>query len=106
MLIIFGHWKEIQELYASMKEMVLSQQEKRNWKKVRQNTSYSYGGHPFGGSCVAERNKDFSQLKQQLIDEINAIGFAPRCYTNAYLNRKEVRINLGYFFVLQKKSRK
>ena len=32
------------------------------------------GGHPFGGSCVAERNKDFSQLKQQLIDEINALG--------------------------------
>ena len=32
------------------------------------------GGHPFGGSCVAERNKDFSQLKQKLIDEINALG--------------------------------
>ena len=32
------------------------------------------GGHPFGGSCIAERNKDFSQLKQQLIDEINALG--------------------------------
>ena len=32
------------------------------------------GGHPFEGSCIAERNKDFSQLKQQLIDEINALG--------------------------------
>ncbi len=31
-------------------------------------------GHPFGGSCVAERNKDFLSLKQQLIDEINAFG--------------------------------
>lgn len=31
-------------------------------------------GHPFGGSCVAERNKDFQLLKRQLIDEINALG--------------------------------
>ena len=31
-------------------------------------------GHPFGGSCVAERNKDFLLLKRQLIDEINAFG--------------------------------
>ena len=31
-------------------------------------------GHPFGGSCVAERNKDFPRLKQRLIDEINAFG--------------------------------
>ena len=31
-------------------------------------------GHPFGGSCVAERNKDFTSLKRRLIDEINALG--------------------------------
>lgn len=31
-------------------------------------------GHPFGGSCIAERNRDFSALKQQLIEEINALG--------------------------------
>ena len=31
-------------------------------------------GHPFGGSCVAERNKDFPSLKRRLIDEINALG--------------------------------
>ena len=31
-------------------------------------------GHPFGGSCVAERNKDFPFLKHRLIDEINAFG--------------------------------
>ena len=31
-------------------------------------------GHPFGGSCVAERNKDFSFLKRRLIDEINTFG--------------------------------
>ena len=33
-------------------------------------------GHPFGGSCVAERNKDFPLLKRQLIGEINAFGIA------------------------------
>ena len=27
-----------------------------------------------GGSCVAERNKDFPFLKRRLIDEINAFG--------------------------------
>lgn len=31
-------------------------------------------GHPFGGSCIAERNSNFSELKQQLIEEINALG--------------------------------
>lgn len=31
-------------------------------------------GHPFGGSCVAERSKDFPFLKRRLIDEINALG--------------------------------
>lgn len=31
-------------------------------------------GHPFGGSCVAERNKDFPFLKRRLIEEINTLG--------------------------------
>lgn len=31
-------------------------------------------GHPFGGSCIAERNKDFAALKNSLIDEINALS--------------------------------
>ncbi len=31
-------------------------------------------GHPFGGSCIAERNRDFPELKQQLMEEINALG--------------------------------
>lgn len=31
-------------------------------------------GHPFGGSCVAERSKDFPGLKSRLIDEINSLG--------------------------------
>lgn len=30
-------------------------------------------GHPFGGSCIAERNKNFDELKKRLIDEINAL---------------------------------
>lgn len=32
------------------------------------------GGHPFGGSCIAERNSNFLELKQQLIEEINELG--------------------------------
>lgn len=31
-------------------------------------------GRPFGGSCVARRNRDFLSLKKQLIEEINAFG--------------------------------
>lgn len=31
-------------------------------------------GHPFDGSCVAERNKNFVDLKKSLISEINALG--------------------------------
>ena len=31
-------------------------------------------GHPFGGSCIAERCADFPELKLRLIDEINALG--------------------------------
>lgn len=30
-------------------------------------------GHPFGGSCIAERNSNFDELKKSLIDEINAL---------------------------------
>lgn len=30
-------------------------------------------GHPFGGSCIAERNKNFGELKKILIEEINAL---------------------------------
>ncbi len=30
-------------------------------------------GHPFGGSCIAERNNNFGELKKRLIDEINAL---------------------------------
>ncbi|HHT94928.1 MAG TPA: DUF3795 domain-containing protein [Clostridia bacterium] len=28
-------------------------------------------GHPFGGSCIAERNSNFQELKSRLIVEIN-----------------------------------
>ena len=31
-------------------------------------------GHPFGGSCIAERNKNFDEFKKKLIDEVNALG--------------------------------
>ena len=33
-------------------------------------------GHPFGGSCIAERNKDFFRLRHSLIEEINALGIS------------------------------
>ena len=32
------------------------------------------GGHPFGGSCIAERCSSFPELKAQLIREVNALG--------------------------------
>ncbi len=31
-------------------------------------------GHPFGGSCIAERNKEFTRLKYELIKEINELS--------------------------------
>ena len=49
-------------------------------------------GHPFDGSCIAERNSNFSELKQQLIDEINALGIGGlivndlNLLTGAYVN--------------------
>ena len=49
-------------------------------------------GHPFGGSCIAERNSNFSELKQQLIEEINALGIGGlivddlNLLTGAYVN--------------------
>lgn len=33
-------------------------------------------GHPLGGSCIAERNRDYPDLKQSLIEEINALGIS------------------------------
>ena len=49
-------------------------------------------GHPFGGSCIAERNKNFPELKQQLIEEINSLGIGGltvsdlNLLTGAYVN--------------------
>lgn len=49
-------------------------------------------GHPFGGSCVAERNSNFSELKQLLIEKINALGIGGlfvddlNLLTGAYVN--------------------
>ena len=52
-------------------------------------------GHPFGGSCVAERNKDFLFLKQQLIDEINAFGIEGLAVTDLNLLTGSY-VNLSY----------
>ena len=49
-------------------------------------------GHPFGGSCIAERNRGFPELKQRLIEEINALGIGGlivddlNLLTGAYVN--------------------
>lgn len=47
-------------------------------------------GHPFGGSCIAERNQNFPELKKQLMDEINALGIAGLSVNDLYL------LNGGY----------
>ena len=49
-------------------------------------------GHPFDGSCIAERNSNFPELKQQLIEEFNALGIGGlivndlNLLTGAYVN--------------------
>lgn len=51
-------------------------------------------GHPFDGSCIAERNRNYPELKQQLIEEINALGIDGlivddlNLLTGAYVNLK------------------
>ena len=42
-------------------------------------------GRPFGGSCVAQRNSDFLALKNQLIEEINALEIAELSVSELYL---------------------
>lgn len=52
-------------------------------------------GHPFGGSCIAERNKDFPLLKTQLIGEINALGIEGLSIQDLYLLNGNY-VNLEY----------
>ena len=52
-------------------------------------------GHPFCGSCIAERNRDFSALKQQLIEEINALRIDGLIVYDLNLLSGEY-VNLGY----------
>ena len=52
-------------------------------------------GHPFGGSCVAERNKDFPSLKRRLIDGINAFGIGELTVDDLYL-LPGYYVNLSY----------
>jgi len=42
-------------------------------------------GHPFGGSCIAERNADFQGLKARLISEINALEIEGLSVNDLYL---------------------
>ena len=52
-------------------------------------------GHPFGGSCIAERNREFGKLKQQLITEINALGIHGLQVEELYL-LSGAYVNLAY----------
>lgn len=42
-------------------------------------------GHPFGGSCIAERNTNFNALKKSLIEEINALGIKELVISDLFL---------------------
>lgn len=48
-------------------------------------------GHPFGGSCVTERNEHFSALKKQLIDEINALHMEELEIRHSTIKRRRIR---------------
>lgn len=52
-------------------------------------------GHPFGGSCVTERNKNFGELKKNLIDEINALQIKELIIEELYL-LNGAYVNLEY----------
>ena len=52
-------------------------------------------GYPFGGSCIAERNKDFPLLKRRLIGEINALGIEGLAVTDLNLLTGSF-VNLSY----------
>lgn len=53
------------------------------------------GGHPFGGSCVAQRNRDFARLKTELITQINALGINGLAVNDLFLLSGEY-VNLEY----------
>ena len=52
-------------------------------------------GHPLGGSCIVERNKDFPLLKRQLIEEINNLGIHELVVTDLNLLTGSC-VNLAY----------
>lgn len=53
------------------------------------------GGHPFGGSCIAERNKNFAELKKELINEINALRIDELAIKELFL-LNGAYVNLAY----------
>ena len=52
-------------------------------------------GHPFGGSCIAERVKDFQKLKELLISEINNLDIEMPEINDLYLLNGSY-VNLEY----------
>lgn len=53
------------------------------------------GGHPFGGSCVAQRNADFTKFKKQLVADINALQIDDLTVNDLYL-LSGAYVNLAY----------
>ena len=54
-------------------------------------------GHPFGGSCIAQRNRNFIELKKKLIDEINDLGVDGLMINDLFLLNGSF-VNLEYMF--------
>lgn len=52
-------------------------------------------GHPFGGNCIAERNKDYQELKAKLIEEINSLCIDGLKVSDLYLLNGSY-VNLSY----------
>lgn len=53
------------------------------------------GGHPFGGSCIAQRNENYGELKNQLIQEINELDI-PNLRVNDLYLLSGAYVNLEY----------
>lgn len=52
-------------------------------------------GHPLGGSCIAERNRDFDSFKKSLIHEINQLKIDNLCLNDMFL-LNGASVNLAY----------
>lgn len=61
-------------------------------------------GHPFGGSCIAERNIDFVNLRKHLIEEINTLKIEQLSVSELFLLNGS-NVNLEYSLPNGKKTK-